>query len=95
MKGRKSDSMPMICPSCESEEIGVSDTRKFGSYIIRVKKCNKCKHTWKTIENDLDQWNSMLISISNMKQKIATLVQRIADLEKENRELKAKLEARR
>lgn len=95
MRARKSDSVPMICPSCESEEIAVKDTQKFGSYIIRVKKCDKCKHTWKTIENDLDQWNSMLISISNMKQKMAALVQRVADLEKENRELKAKLGARK
>ena len=95
MRGKKLDSMPTTCPCCQKENISITDTRKFGSYTIRVKRCNDCKYVWKTEEHDSDQWTSMRMTISGMKQKISVLVQRIAELEKENRELKAKLEARR
>lgn len=40
----------MICPFCKSDSITVEMTRKYDTCVIRIRFCDACLHSFKTVE---------------------------------------------
>jgi len=40
----------MKCPYCDSEKVGVIDTRKYDTCISRIRFCYDCQKSFQTIE---------------------------------------------
>lgn len=43
--------LDLLCPNCKSNKgTRVIDTRRYSQFILRIRECLKCFHTFKTIE---------------------------------------------
>lgn len=44
----------MRCPNCKHRKNDVFDSRKYLTFILRSRRCRRCKHEWKTQEELVD-----------------------------------------
>lgn len=64
----------MKCPECRYKRNDVFDSRKFQTFILRSRRCRRCKNEWKTEEKiiDLDKFKEQsLNNDNNFKKKQA------------------------
>lgn len=40
----------MKCPKCKFKKSKVFDVRKYHTFILRSRRCYRCRHEWKTQE---------------------------------------------
>jgi len=43
----------MRCPKCRFKYSRVFDVRKYMTFILRSRRCKKCRHEWKTQETEI------------------------------------------
>ena len=43
----------MKCPKCRYKYSKVFDVRKYLTFILRSRRCKRCKHEWKTQETEI------------------------------------------
>jgi hypothetical protein len=72
----------MKCPSCESREVIVNDSRSLNTTIRRRRQCRTCHHRWTTIEAAIDD------AASTSKQEFATELAKLQDLSQQILDLK-------
>lgn len=41
----------MKCPKCKNKRSKVFDVRKYFTFILRSRRCYRCRHEWKTQES--------------------------------------------
>lgn len=44
----------MRCPKCRHKRNDVFDSRKYLTFILRSRRCRRCKYEWKTQEEIVD-----------------------------------------
>lgn len=43
----------MRCPKCKFRKSEVFDVRKYITFVLRTRRCKKCRHEWKTQETEI------------------------------------------
>ncbi len=50
----------MKCPECKSEQVFVKDSRPYGRFIRRKRKCNTCGGVFYTMEVYEEVWERLM-----------------------------------
>jgi transcription repressor NrdR-like protein len=79
----------MKCPSCESRENTVKDSRPLDLAIRRRRQCRTCHHRWTTIEAAIDDNASTTQILTAEWAKIHDLSEQVSDLKIQNSVLRA------
>lgn len=43
----------MKCPKCRYKYSKVFDVRKYFTFVLRSRRCKRCRHEWKTQETEI------------------------------------------
>lgn len=43
----------MRCPKCRYKKSGIFDVRKYMTFVLRTRRCHRCRHEWKTQEIEI------------------------------------------
>lgn len=43
----------MRCPKCKYKKSGIFDVRKYMTFVLRSRRCYRCRHEWKTQEVEI------------------------------------------
>lgn len=43
----------MRCPRCKNKSSKVFDVRKYLTFVLRSRRCYRCRHEWKTQEQEI------------------------------------------
>lgn len=76
-----------ICDKCQSNKVGVIDSRSNDEYIYRRRKCHLCGHTITTREvriGDFEQMERQLIFAKELKKVFKKYIGILTDQERTN-----------